>query len=966
MDKLRFRILGPLEVTCGVEPIELGSPKQQTVLAVLLASPNRVVSTDRLVTEIWGENPPDQAVNSLQTYISHIRGLLGEHPSGGEWIETQRPGYQICVQPGQLDALQFADAVDGGTVLVSTQPAEAAQILREALGLWRGEAFVGVADHFPMLQAEAIRLNELRFTALELAIEADLAIGNHGSVIGELEMLTAEHPLREHFWVWLMTALYRSGRQSEALRAFQAARRSLGELGIEPSPELRELEDRILLQDPNLVWSGQDARPKHNLPAQISSFVGRLKERSEVTKLIHESRLVTVTGPGGSGKTRLALEAAGDVDQEFPEGVWFVPLAPLGDGSLIATELVGIVGLSPPLNRAHLDALCDFLADRATLLVVDNCEHLLEEAAKFVVTVLSAAPALKVLTTSREPLGIAGEVVWPLQPMELPGTGETVVGEIVKSEAVRLFAERATAARPAFGIDGTNAETVADICRRLDGLPLAIELAAARSSSLSVYDIHLHLDDRFRLLKGGGTTAPPRQQTLLAAVEWSYELLDDRHRELYRRLAVFPAGFTLHGAEVVGAMAGIAEEDVLDLLTHLVAQSLVNAEEAQVSVRYRMLESIRAHGLELLEQAGESDSARTALLNWTTELAAEASREIQGPEQLAWIARLEIEHDNIRAALRWALDVDPLAGLEVITSMAGFWWLHPLSPAPGGTARARPYLQEGAAWFQRMMDAAGETVPTSLRARALLRVGGLLDLRLGRVQEAEEHLKEAESLARQLNDPQIEAGANFYRAWATWDSVPLAETASLCLRAAQLYGSAEDPAGVAQAKLFQGYALLLAETEKEEAAHLIRQFDDWARSTGAPSAVAHANDFSAVVAMLDRSAEDIAGLVEEALRLFCEIGAQPCVSHVLQTAAMHAAGTGKPEHAALLMGAADDIHERTAKVAMVMPACRDRATWVEELGAGFMDSDASRAAFEAGRALGFDKSVAVALEGLRE
>ncbi|MFQ5966447.1 MAG: BTAD domain-containing putative transcriptional regulator [Acidimicrobiia bacterium] len=593
MERLQYRVLGPLEVMGSDGPIDLGAPRQQKVLALLLCSPDRVISTDRLIDEIWGDAPPEKAKHSLQTYISNLRRTLGPV------IETRRPGYVIRVDAGELDSLMLEQALDAD-----------GNSVREALKLWRGEPFAGLTEHSPMLQAEAARLGELRLNVWEAQIESDLAAGEHDRLIGRLEKLTSRYPLRERFWGARMIALYRSGRQSEALRSYQDARRILGEqLGIEPSPELLELEERILMQDPGLAWQPSEAPVPNNLPSPISSFVGRETELLELSKLLEEARLVTVSGPAGSGKTRLARELGASMLDQFPDGVWLVPLGPLREGSLIPTEILGILGMDAPAKKTHLEALRDQLGGRDALLIIDNCEHVLFDAAQVVVSVLHAAPAVKVLATSREPLGVTGEVVWSLSPMGLPADIDVTPTEATNAEAVRLFVDRASAVLPAFHLNDANVRLVVQICRRLDGLPLAIELAAARARSLGIDQIDLRLQGRIDLLSGGDPTALDRHQTLLGAVEWSYDLLHQAQRELYRRLSVLAGGFTQEAAEQVGASATNAAEAILDLLSGLVGHSVIDAQPTGAGIRYRMLETIRAHALTLLDESEEGASA---------------------------------------------------------------------------------------------------------------------------------------------------------------------------------------------------------------------------------------------------------------------------------------------------------------------------------------------------------------------
>jgi predicted ATPase len=503
-------------------------------------------------------------------------------------------------------------------VVAGSAPAQAIGLLEEALGLWRGPALAEFAEQ-PWAQAEAARLEELRLQAIEALVELRLAVGGHVGMVGELEGLVAAHPMRERLRGQLMVALYRSGRQADALGVYQQAREALAEeLGIDPSPELQRLHHQILVQDSALdATGGPPAAPAHNLPERLTSFVGRDAELGEVGKLVEQYRLVTVIGPGGVGKTSLAIELARRLVGGYPDGVWLVELAALQDPAMLAEVVVASLGLDAepgePGTRppAPLDRLAEFVRDKALVVVLDNCEHLAAVCAGLVQRLLRAGPRLRVLATSREVLGVAGEAVWPVPPLAVPagpagagldlelglelGVGEVGLGPevLVRFDAVRLFVDRAVAADPGFVLDGANGPVVAELCRRLDGLPLAIELAAARTRALPVAELAARLDDRFRLLAGGGRTSERRQQTLRATIDWSWELLEEGDRRLWRRLSVFSGGWTLAAAEVVGAGEGLEGAGVVEGLVRLVDRSLVVAVGGEPA-RFGLLESLRA------------------------------------------------------------------------------------------------------------------------------------------------------------------------------------------------------------------------------------------------------------------------------------------------------------------------------------------------------------------------------------
>jgi DNA-binding SARP family transcriptional activator len=554
---MEFRILGPLEVHDDSAPVRVPGAKERALLADLLVNAGRVVPADRLVEDLWGEHPPGNPANTLQGRVSALRRALGSAGSG--MVVTRPPGYALNVDPGQVDATRFERLVAEATATAAGDGPRAARLLEEALGLWRGPALAEFADQ-PWAQAEAARLEELRLAATEALVDLRLAAGGHAGLVGELEGLVAAHPTRERLRGQLMVALYRSGRQADALGAYTEAREVLAEeLGIDPSPELQRLYQAILVQDPALEATTLDRGPgRHNLPERLTSLVGRDEELRELAKLVEQHRLVTVLGPGGAGKTSVAVELARQLAPGVPDGVWLVELAGLADPALLAEVVVAALGLVEEAGGAAPppapERLATFVADKALLLVLDNCEHLVGACAELAQRLLAAGPEVKVLATSRAVLGVPGEVVWPVPPLAVPeapdpevipapggatGPGPAAAADapeaLARYDAVRLFWERAAAADPGFALDAASAPAVAELCRRLDGLPLAIELAAARVRFLPPAEIVARLGDRFGLLAGGSRTVAARQRTLRATVDWSWELLEQREQVLFRR-----------------------------------------------------------------------------------------------------------------------------------------------------------------------------------------------------------------------------------------------------------------------------------------------------------------------------------------------------------------------------------------------------------------------------------------------
>ncbi|HYN96447.1 MAG TPA: BTAD domain-containing putative transcriptional regulator, partial [Pilimelia sp.] len=686
---MRVGLLGPLEVHDEAgRAITVGGPRLRALLIRLALDPGRLVGAAALADAVWPTGPPPGAANALQALVSRLRRLL---PPGA--LVSQPAGYLLAVEPWAVDAVRFEALAARGRAAASRDPLGAAAILREALALWRGAALVDVATA-DFARSPVARLTELRLSALEDRCAADLAAGAAPDVIPELRALVAAQPLRERSAGLLIRALASAGRPAEALAAYERCRAAFAEtLGTEPSPALAALHLAVLRGEPpaTAVADGApvSAAPgagggQGNLPAPLTTFVGRDHEVTRVAKLVAESRLTTLTGPGGAGKTRLATECARTALPDLPDGAWLVELAPILDPAEVPLAALSALGLrerplltGPTGRAAHEDPdpvarLAVGIAGRHLLLVLDNCEHVIGAAAALADRLLARCPHLRVLTTSREPLGITGETLWPVEPLALP-PADAPPGEALGYPAVRLLADRAQAVRPDFAVDDRTVRDVVTICRALDGMPLAIELAAARLRALPVREVAARLDDRFRLLTAGSRTARPRHQTLRAVVDWSWDLLDEAERALWRGLAVFAGGATVAAAERVCAGPGLPAAEVLDRLAALVDKSLV---VAMPDGRYGMLETIRAYGLERLVEAGAEDALRRAHATAFLALAEELAAGLRGGEQLGCLARLTADHDNVHAALRWAIAAgDAALATRFAAALGWYWWL---------------------------------------------------------------------------------------------------------------------------------------------------------------------------------------------------------------------------------------------------------------------------------------------------
>jgi predicted ATPase/DNA-binding SARP family transcriptional activator len=726
---MKFSLLGPLEVREGDQVILLGGAKQRALLAALLLHPNEVVSRDRLIDGVWGEQPPATAAHTVETYVSRLRRALHD-TENHDVLVTRPPGYMLRIDPEQFDLKRFERLVwEGRRELAEGNPRAGSELLRQALALFRGPPLDDVA-FFPFARAEVDRLEEMRLAALEDRMDADLAAGRSAELVAELEALVSTFPIRERLRAQLMVALYRAGRQADALEAYRRTRQYLvEELGVEPSATLRRLEQRILLHDPSLeavspeaesvvssVYSSVEpatvveAAPpiapsvNVNLPRPASSFVGREREVREVaSRLRKRSRLLTLSGPGGSGKTRLAIESAFELASDFRDGVFWVALDPLRDPALV-TETV-----AQTLGASH--GLAEHVGEREMLLLLDNFEHVIE-AAPELSPLLEACPNLKLLVTSREVLRIRGEAEYQVPPLSDP-------------EAVELFCARS-------GLAPSGA--IAELSRRLDSLPLAIELAAARTSVLTPAEILERISKHLDLFKGG-RDAEDRHQTLRATIEWSYDLLNEEEKALFARLSVFAGGCTFLSAEEV------AHAD-LDVLQSLVDKSLLRHSDD----RFWMLNTIRGYGAERLAESRDGDELRQRhaehflkLVESAPGLRTSSALSANVADTSAWRDQIQPDYDNVRAALAWFREAGDLEGefrlVFPITWL--FLWVH------RGGMREAGHMYEG-------ILSKGDQVQPQIRVDALHSLAhfGTYLARETRRQLAEQSL----SLARVLGD----------------------------------------------------------------------------------------------------------------------------------------------------------------------------------------------------------------------
>jgi predicted ATPase/DNA-binding SARP family transcriptional activator len=669
-----FRVLGPLEAlsTSGAA-VPLGGHRQRSVLSVLLVHGGHTVSTERLIAQVWGTDPPPTVTTALQVQISALRKSLGSR------LVTAASGYRLDVADDDVDAARFARLIAEARQHLTTQPAKAAAGLAAALALWRGEPYSGVRAGSDV---EAVRqaLTELRLSALEDRLDAELALGRHQRLVAELAGHVVEHPLRERFVRLHMLALYRCGRIAEAQRSYEELRRKCAtELGMEPGADTVALARAIDRRDPTLD-------PPSTIPLPPSRFIGRRRELDELAALLPTTRLLTVTGQGGVGKTRLTLELARDAVPEYPDGVHVVELAAEPTGGEIDLRVAAAFSVRPADDEPVLDTLAGHLRRSRALIVLDNCEHVVENCAKLAADLLSRCTGLRILATSREPLGVPGEQVWALT-----GLGEP--------DALRLLDERGRSARSGFALEGDDFAVASRLCRKLDGLPLAIELAAAQLRTWSLDVVADRLDRRLDLADHRARTTSERHRTLRATIDWSYHLLSTTEQTALRKLAVFADSCLADTAE---QMLEIPSE----VLDRLADQSLLSAEPHPDGTRYRMLELVSEYAGDRLAEAGEQTGMRRRHALWCVELAETASPISSGFHSKN---RLAAELAELRAAVTWCLDSgEVVLAIRIVATLWWYWW-------PNGLAGVTH------AWLNRALEdavTAAVEIPAALRASA--------------------------------------------------------------------------------------------------------------------------------------------------------------------------------------------------------------------------------------------------------
>jgi predicted ATPase/DNA-binding SARP family transcriptional activator len=717
---LTVGLLGPVELRRDGERISLPGGKTTELLVRLALDAGRPVRSERLIDDLWGDEGVGTAKNTLQSKVSQLRKALGDPGL----VKGVASGYSLAVDPSAVDAIEVCRLAElTSTLLAAGESGEAFRSSTAALKLFRGETLVG-AGEAEWIRPHRARLVEVHEHLIEDAMAARLEMGAAAELVGELEALAQMHPLRERIRGLLMLALYRAGRQADALRAYQAARTVLGdELGLEPGRDLQRLEGAILAQDPSLDLPLRSREPDEdrsggrsgNLHAAVSSFVGRTRELGELSNLVNDRRLITLVGPGGAGKTRLVLEVGERLRSAFADGVWFVEFAPLKSGRDVTAAIATALGLDDS------DRMRTYVAQRRMLLLFDNCEHVLDDAAAVAAELLGAGPDVTIVATSRERLGVAGEMLYTVDPLEA-------------DDAAELFIDRARAGglpEDAF----EQSDVIARICDQLDRMPLALELAAARTRSLSLDEIVARVNDRFALLTGGSRTAAVRHQTLRGVVDWSYELLFSAEQRVFRYVSIFAGGFDLPAAESVCASAETPTADIVDLLGHLIDKSLVTVSHRHGQIRYTMLQTLADYGRQQLTAAGEDANARDLHLDWMVELATAAESGLRTSAQLKWVERTRHERDNVRAALAWAGEQGRAADATAIVAGFAYGWY--ISGA----------IKEGLASITKALTIDGEA-PVDGLATGHAWAGWMTQMVHGATPEAVDHVEQALALGR--------------------------------------------------------------------------------------------------------------------------------------------------------------------------------------------------------------------------
>jgi predicted ATPase/DNA-binding SARP family transcriptional activator/DNA-binding NarL/FixJ family response regulator len=906
---VRVWMLGGFSVSVGARTMEEDGGwrlrKAASLVKLLALEDGHRLHRDRVIGLLWPDLEKEAARNNLRFALHVARRTLEPAPATTSSQYLRLVGEQLALCPNVPLWVDVEAFLEAAAMARRTREPTA---YRAAVDLYSGDLLPG--DLYETWAED--RRAELRRTYLGLLVElAGLyeKRGELGPAVEALDKAVVEEPTHEEARTGLMRLYALSGQRRKAIKQYEQLIEALsGELGLDPGAEIESLYDDIVAGRFPLARSAEkNSLLKesagagrytlgHNLPAPRTSFVGRERELVEVKRLLAMTRLLTLTGAGGSGKTRLALAVAKDLVGTYPDGVWFVELAPLSEGALVPQAVADALSVREQPEHSLATTLVEALRHKNMLLLLDNCEHLIDAAAHLVETLLDSCPKLRVLATSREALGVMGEANWRVPSLSLPDPQRSpTIDELAGYESARLFLDRALYRSSAFVLSSENVGAVAEICNRLDGIPLAIELAAARVGTLAVEQISARLGDSLKLLTGGSRTATPRQQTLRGTLDWGYELLCEPEKRVFCRMSVFTGGWTLEAAEVVGAGSGTEEGDVLDLISRLVDKSLVVAEVAAGGVlRYRMLEPVRQYGRERLEHSGEMEAARRRHALWYLALAEEAETKLIGAEQTGWLERLETEHDNLRAALGWFLERGKAElGLRLGGALGEFW-------------RLRGHLREGLRWLQALLCEGGDASPG--RVRALVHAGWMAWERAD-FERSTRFSEEALALSRKLGDKEGAATALHNLGMvAIYDQMRAEEAQALFEESLALRRELGDKAGASRTLQRMGL-ISVVQHDFERAATLYEETLALGREAGDKVAVSIALWLGGLAFLGMDDHEKVSKLCEKGLDLARQLGHTHVVALILHVLAASAGQQGRAVRSARLWGASESLSD---------------------------------------------------------
>lgn len=897
---LRIHLLGGFRASLGervIEESEWRLRKSRNLIKLLALAPGNRLHRETLLDTLWPDLPPEAAANNLH-YVLHVArsALAKSAPASSTYLKLRRDEVVLCSsRSAWVDVSEFEKAA--AKALRSANPAD----YEAALHLYTGELLP--EDRYEdWAQSHRERLRQLHVTLLLRLAHLWEERGEARHAIEILQRTVAQEPLHEEAHRELMRLYWRGGQHQQAKAQYWRLTVALQtELGMAPDSTTVQLYNQILANATESPPSAARVRQQgvtasHNLPIDLTSFIGREREIEQLKVLLRTARLLTLVGPGGSGKTRLALKVASDLTQAYTDGVSLVDLTSITDPGLVEQAVARALAVREQSGRALMDALVEHLRDDHRLILLDNCEQVIGACAQLAQELLSTCGRLQIVATSREPLGNPGETIIPSGSLSLPNAGTTLSPQtLLRYESVRLFVERARYRQPSFALTEENAANIAEICRRLDGMPLAIELAAARVAMLPIPQIASRLHDSLGLLAGGSRTVAQRHRTMRSLLDWSYNLLDEHERLLFTHLSVFVGGWTLEAAEAIDPL-----HDTLDVLARLVDKSLIIAEERGHEVRYRMLIPVRQYAQERLEQTGEADTVLRRHATLFLELAERAEQQLAGAQQVEWLRRLEIEQDNLRAALSWSLghhccaaNADSELGIRLAATLWPFW-------------RTRGYLLEGRRWLENALRH-GNEVPMSTRARLLLGVG-LLAWQQSDLNQAKGLLEESMRLQRETGNSRGIAEVLNYLGAVAHHQGDYAQAEEFYKESLTLRRNLGDQHAIA-ASLNNLGLVMLSQENLSQAESLLEESVNLAQQLGDRWSAAYALDSLGIVALTRREFERARRHFEASLRIVQEMDDKWCIVACLDGLAAVAEGQGQPLRASRLWGAAEALRK---------------------------------------------------------